>query len=139
MSRTLALDVGERRIGVAISDPTGVIALPLLVIARRAWAMDLARVAALVRQHAVERIVVGYPLTLAHRRSAQTERVDRFVVRLRQAVGVPVETWDERLTTAEAERVLVAADLRRERRRRVRDAVAAALLLQGYLDRRRDA
>ena len=137
MPPILALDVGERRIGVALSDPAGVVALPLLVIERRGWRPDLARVTALVREYAVEQIVVGYPVTLAHGRSAQTERVERFVARLRRAVPVPVVTWDERLSTAAAERILLAGDLRRARRRRVRDAVAASLILQGYLDRRR--
>lgn len=137
MSRTLALDVGERRIGVAVSDPAGIVAQPLLVIERRGWAADLARLRALVAEHAVSRIVVGYPVTLANRRGEQTRRVDHFVERLRAALPVAVETWDERLTTAAAERILLAGDVSRARRRAVRDAVAAAVLLQGYLDRER--
>ena len=137
MSRTLALDVGERRIGVAVSDPTGVVAQPLLVIERRGWEPDLARIRELVRAHEVHRIVVGYPFTLRKERGTQAQRVDRFIARLRQAVVVDVLPYDERLTTAAAERVLLAGDVRRARRRAVRDAVAAALLLQGYLDRER--
>jgi putative Holliday junction resolvase len=137
MSRTLALDVGERRVGVAVSDPAGIVAQPLLVIERRGWAADLARLRTLVAEYRVSRIVVGYPLTLANRRGAQTRRVDQFVERLRAALPVAVETWDERLTTAAAERILLGGDASRARRRAVRDAVAAAVLLQGYLDRER--
>ncbi len=137
MSRILALDVGERRIGVAVSDPTGIVAQPLLVIERRGWAPDLARIRELVRTHQVRRIVVGYPYTLRKTRGLQTEQVDRFMTRLRQAVTVDVLPYDERLTTAQAERALLAGDVRRARRRAVRDAVAAALLLQNYLDRQR--
>lgn len=137
MSRTLALDVGERRIGVAVSDPAGIVAQPVLVIERRGWTADLARLRALVAEYGVARVVVGYPVTLANRRGPQTRRVDRFVERLRSALPVAVETWDERLTTAAAERILLAGDVSRARRRAVRDAVAAAVLLQGYLDRER--
>lgn len=137
MSRTLALDVGERRIGVALSDPTGVVANALEVIERRGWAVDLRRIQGIVQTHAVTRVVVGYPLTLAGEVGAQAQRVDRFIARLREALNVEVLPWDERLTTVQAERALLEAGLRRKRRREVRDAVAAALLLQGYLDRHR--
>ncbi len=137
MPRTLALDVGTRRIGVAVSDPGGVVAQPLAVIEREGWETDRKRIATIVRDQDVDLIVVGYPLTLSMERGRQAELVDRFVARLRTAIPVTVVTWDERLTTAAAERVLLAADLRRAHRRRVRDAVAAAVLLQGYLDRRR--
>jgi putative Holliday junction resolvase len=137
VTRILALDVGERRIGVALSDPTAAVAQPLLVIERRGWPADLARLRDLVERHGVERIVVGLPLTLAGRRGAAAERIDRFIARLRTVVGVAVEPYDERLTTVAAERALLAGDVRRAQRRAVRDAVAAALLLQTYLDRSR--
>lgn len=137
MSRTLALDVGERRIGVALSDPTGVVANALEVIERRGWAVDLRRIRGIVQTHVVTRVVVGYPLTLAGEVGVQAQRVDRFIARLREALNVEVLPWDERLTTVQAERALLEADVRRRRRREVRDAVAAALLLQGYLDRHR--
>ncbi len=137
MSRTLALDVGERRIGVAVSDPDGVIAQPLRVIERRGERADLARIAALVSEEAAGRVVVGLPLTLAGEAGLAARRVERFIEQLRKALAVEVVAADERLTTAAAERSLLEGGLRRERRRRVRDAVAAALILQGYLDRRR--
>lgn len=136
MSRMLALDVGERRIGVAVSDPSGLIAQPLLVIDRRGARADLARIAALVAEQSADRIVVGYPLTLGGTSGVQAQRVDRFVEQLRAAVPVEVVTADERLSTVAAERSLLEGGLRRARRRQVRDAVAAALILQGYLDRR---
>lgn len=137
MSRTLALDVGERRIGVAVSDPAGIIAQPLLVIERTGGPADLSRIAAIVREQGVGRLVVGYPLTMAGERGTQAQRMDRFIARLRGVLSVGVVAADERLTTAAAERSLLEGDVRRGRRRQVRDAVAAALLLQGYLDRRR--
>jgi len=137
VSRTLALDVGERRIGVALSDPTGVVANALEVIERQGWAVDLRRIRGIVQTHVVTRVVVGYPLTLAGEVGVQAQRVDRFIARLREALNVEVLPWDERLTTVQAERALLEADVRRRRRREVRDAVAAALLLQGYLDRHR--
>jgi len=137
VSRTLALDLGERRIGVAVSDPQGVIAQPLLVIERRGGAADLGRIGAIVSAQAVARVVVGYPLTLAGQAGTQARRVDRFIEQLRRALAVEVVAADERLTTAAAERSLLEGGVRRGRRRQVRDAVAAALILQGYLDRRR--
>jgi len=137
VSRTLALDLGERRIGVALSDPSGLIAQPLSVIERRSLQADLRQIAALVAAHDVERVVVGYPLTLAGRSERAAQRVDRFIAQLRRALPVEVATVDERFSTVAAERALLEGGLRRERRRRVRDAVAAALILQADLDRRR--
>jgi putative Holliday junction resolvase len=137
VSRTLALDVGERRIGVAVSDPGGLVAQPLLVIERKGWEVDLRRITAIVQTQCVGEVVVGYPLTLSGHVGPQAQRVDRFIARLRNALSVEVVPWDERFTTAAAERALLEGDVRRHRRRRVRDALAAALLLQGYLDRRR--
>jgi putative Holliday junction resolvase len=129
--------VGERRIGVALSDPAGVIAQPLSVIERRGLQADLAQIAGIVAAHDVDRVVVGYPLTLAGRSGTQARRVDRFIEQLRRAVHVEIVTADERLSTVAAERALIEGGLRRERRRKVRDAVAAALILQADLDRRR--
>ncbi len=135
MSRILALDVGERRVGVALSDPSGTVAQPLMAFERRGWEADLARIAELVRSHGVRLVVVGYPYTLRKERGVQAQRVDRFIARLRRAVAAEVVPCDERLTTAAAERALLAGGVRRARRRGLRDALAAALLLQGYLDR----
>lgn len=135
--RLLGLDVGTRRIGVALSDPTGMIAQSLTVIPRRSWSQVLDAIAALVHTHQVEGIVVGLPLHMDAEEGEAASAARAFAGRLRGAVAVPVVLEDERLSTAEAERVMVAADVRRATRRTRRDAVAAALILQRFLDRRR--
>ncbi len=135
--RILALDLGARRIGVAISDPTGTIAQGLEVIDRQAEGNVLTQIRRRVAVNLVERIVVGLPLRMDGSEGVEAEKVRRFVNRLREVVGVPVDVQDERLSSAEADRMMIAADVSRARRRRRRDAVAAALILQTYLDRRR--
>lgn len=137
MTRIMALDVGEKRIGVALSDPLGLTAQGLTVVHRRSPAADVAALAELVRAHEVTLIVVGLPRRMSGAIGAQAENALAFAALLRESLAVPVETWDERLTTRAAERMLVAGDLSRARRRQVVDKVAAALILQGYLDARR--
>jgi putative pre-16S rRNA nuclease len=135
--RNLGLDVGERRIGVAVSDPLGWTASPLPAIQRTGWKRDLARVRALVEEHRAACVVVGLPIRMDGTRGTSAERSLEFVRRLQATIRAPVVTWDERLTTREAERLMVEADVRRERRREVIDGLAACLILQGYLDSRR--
>lgn len=139
MGRTMGLDVGERRIGVAISDPTGTIATPLTVITRRQLAADVQTVLDLARVHDVTEIVVGLPIGLRGKVGPQAESVRVFGEALARASAIPVHYQDERLTTVAAERALIESGMRRERRREWIDAVAAALLLQSYLDRQRRA
>ena len=122
--KVLALDYGAARTGVAVSDATGTIARPLGVVARAATEGGLAEVRSLVLEHEVERVVVGLPLTLRGEHGAQAIETDVFVEALRAAVDVPVQTYDERFTTALAERDGGAAD---------EDARAAAHLLESYL------
>ena len=122
--KVLALDYGSARTGVAVSDPTGVVARPLAVVERAASERGLARIADLVREEEPERIVVGLPVTLQGERGAQAHETERFVEALRAATDVPVETYDERFTTA-----LAAATPSRA----ARDAAAAAHLLTTYL------
>lgn len=136
MSRFLGLDYGERRIGVALSDEMGWTASPLPPVERVGDRKDVARIRALVEAHEVVGVVVGLPLHLDGRPGERAERTLEFVARLRKSLAVPVETWDERLTTREAERRLIEADVSRARRRQVVDGLAASLILQGYLDRR---
>ncbi len=132
--RVLALDVGERRIGVALSDPTQTLARSLLVLECKDDREVVRRVAALVREEGVARVVVGYPLSLRGGVGPQAERIERFAQVLAQALEVPVELWDERYSTVDAERILRERGLNgRQRRQRV-DATAAAVILQGYLD-----
>lgn len=130
--RVMGLDVGDRRIGVALSDELGLTASPRQVIPRdgREW-IAVARLAA---EAGVGEIVVGVPRSLRGELGPQAEKVLQFIETLRARVNVPVREWDERLSTVEAERVLLSADASRARRREVIDKVAAAVILQSYLD-----
>jgi putative Holliday junction resolvase len=129
----LALDVGDRRIGVALSDPTGTIASPLLTIHRVAERKDHQVIADLVVQHSVERVVIGLPWTLRGELGPQAARVMRFGERLSPLLKVPVDYWDERHSTTEAEGILRGRRRKRGDRTGL-DEVAAAVILQGYLD-----
>jgi putative pre-16S rRNA nuclease len=134
----LALDLGSKRIGVAVSDRSGTIATPLTVIVRAGeLAVDHRRIAALVAEEGAERVVVGLPLSLDGRLGPAAEAAQREAELLDASLGVPVETFDERLTTVTAERVLMEAGMRGEARRQVVDKVAAAVLLQAWLDQNR--
>lgn len=135
--RILALDLGDKRIGVAVSQLGGALALPDGVITRRNWSQVIAEIRTRVDAVQADRIVVGLPLRMDGTEGSAAEAARKFVKRLQANVSVPVDVQDERLSTAEAERSLIAADMRRRRRRAVRDAVAAAIMLQTYLDRKR--
>jgi|YelNatPaOPRAMG01_1025707.scaffolds.fasta_scaffold71822_2 putative Holliday junction resolvase len=134
MGRILGLDIGRRRIGAALSDPDRVLATPLATIERRQEDQALDEVCAWAEQYQVERIVVGYPLRLDGGEGEEARSVRSWVERLQARVSIPIELWDERLSSAAAERSLLESGMRRERRRQERDAVAAALILQNYLD-----
>ncbi|TMA60528.1 MAG: Holliday junction resolvase RuvX [Deltaproteobacteria bacterium] len=131
--RIAALDVGEARIGVAVSDELGITAQGIGVVRRVGGQRDLEALAALLAPYGPGRLVVGLPLTLGGSEGPQAVKVRRFAERAAAHLGVPLEFWDERLTTVAAERVLLEADVRRRRRREVIDQVAATLILQGYL------
>jgi len=133
----LALDVGERRIGVAISDPGESFALPLRVLERTSLREDLASIVALAQEYGSQTIVVGDPIRLSGERGPASEKIDRFCAALGRAYGGTLERVDERLTTAQATRTLLAADVSRAKRKRVVDQMAAALILETYLARRR--
>ncbi|HEY8417267.1 MAG TPA: Holliday junction resolvase RuvX [Limnochordales bacterium] len=137
--RTLGLDVGQRRIGVAISDELGWTAQGLTVIERRGAKADAARIAEIAREHGCTRIVIGLPRRTDGRLGPEAEDAQAFGRRLEQVAGVPVVYWDERFSTAQAEHTLIAAGVRRARRREVIDQVAASVILQAYLDRQRRA
>ena len=122
--KVLALDYGRARTGVAVSDPTGTVARPVGVVERAAEEAGLWRLARLVEEEGAERVVVGLPVTLRGERGAQARETERFVEALREAVGVPVECFDERFTTDLASRDAGAAP---------EDARAAAHLLSTYL------
>ena len=135
--RTLALDYGDRRIGIALSDELGLAARPLMTLARTTWPRDLERLAAIIREHDVRRIVVGLPLDMDGGRGGRARLTETFIERIRGATGLPVLPWDERLTTVQAERILISGDVSRARRRKVIDQVAAVILLQAWLDAQR--
>ena len=137
--RILALDVGEKRIGVAISDLSQSLARSLKVVQRGSRQEDFATVARLVEEYEVEKVVVGYPRSLDGMAGAQAERVERYAVGLAESLTVPVLLWDERFSTVSAERLMREAGLRSKKKRERIDAVAAAVILQDYLDSRQFA
>ena len=122
--KVLALDYGSARTGVAVSDPTGTVARPLDVVERAGSEAGLARVLELARAEGAERIVVGLPVTLRGERGPQAQETEQFLARLRAATDLPVESFDERFTTALARRGVAQAP---------EDAVAAAHILTSYL------
>ena len=143
----IGLDFGERRIGVAASDPLGVLAQPVAVIERGSLLEDIGRIGVIAKQRRAEKIVLGLPLNMDRTVGPQARRARRFAARLRRELGLEVVLWDERLSTVEADesmsrgveeprRHAPAARERNERRRR-RDAVAAAVILQDYLEAQR--
>jgi putative Holliday junction resolvase len=130
----IAIDLGARRIGVAVTDGLGLTAQPQATIPRRGGKRDLDAIAALVRSHDAERVVLGLPLSPEGEVGRAAASVQAFADRLRQAIDVPVELYDESFSTVEAEEVLLAADVSRARRREVVDKLAAAVILRRWLD-----
>ena len=135
--RILGLDVGERRIGVALSDPLGLSAQRLTVLERSGARADVDAVCALIDKHQVASVVVGLPLTMRGTHGPQAQRATSFAQALRRQSAVPVQLVDERLTTVEGERALLATDASRRKRKQVIDQVAAQLILQHYLETQR--
>jgi putative Holliday junction resolvase len=135
--RILAVDPGSKRVGLALSDPTETIAQALSTVTAEPADTLAARLAEIAKTQDAGRIVVGLPLRLDGTRGPEAASAKQLADAVRQASGLPVELVDERMTTAAAERSLIAAGVRREKRRLVVDGVAATLLLQGHLDRKR--
>jgi len=135
--RRLGLDIGDKRIGVAISDATGTTARGLAVILRKDLRSDIADIGSLVDAYKVEEIIVGMPFNMDGSLGPQGKKVAAFVDILRKQVLVRVKIWDERLSTLAAQKTLILAEARLRRRRQAIDKVAATLILQGYLDSRR--
>lgn len=139
MERLLALDVGERRIGVAVSDALGMIATPLEVIHRSSKAADFGRIAGLVREHEAGALIVGHPLNADGSAGPQAERVERYAAALEQALRdegleLPLILWDEHGSTQRAQAAMIAGGRGAQDRREKIDAAAAAVILQDYLD-----
>ena len=136
--RSLGLDIGDRRIGVALSDPEGILASPLTVINRRDEKLDIKAITDIVSQKQVEQIVVGLPLSMDGSLSRQAEKVKEFTRKLCEHTQVPVEYRDERLTTVLAERLMQTADTKKTGKKARHDAQAAAIILQDYLDEKHE-
>lgn len=132
--RTLGIDFGSKRIGVAISDENGLIAHGLKTILRSAEHHELQELQAVITDYRVDRLVVGLPRNMNGSLGPAAQQVLSFVEILKAKCAVPVDTWDERLSTAEAERLLIHADMSRNKRRKIIDKVAATIILQSYLD-----
>ena len=133
-SRILGLDVGSRRIGIAISDPLGITAQGLETLHRKNKKYDLAYLHRLIREHQVQEIVVGLPLRMSGVEGAQAEKIHGFAEDLRKKFKIPVHLWDERLTSAEANRLLRETDLSIEKRGQAVDRMAAILILQSWME-----
>jgi putative Holliday junction resolvase len=134
IGRVLALDLGKRRIGLAISDELGITAQGLATLERRNKRVDLAVLASLIRERGVTQLLMGNPLHMSGRAGRQSEWVQEFAGALEKHTGIPVRLWDERLTTVEASRVLRQSGISIEKRAAAVDRLSAVILLQSYLD-----
>jgi putative Holliday junction resolvase len=137
LMRIMGLDVGTRTIGIAISDELGLTAQGLKTLRRKSMEGDLQEIAAIINQFEISKIVVGLPKNMNGTLGRQAEIVLQWIEIFKDRIPVPVVTWDERLSTVGASRVLLEADLSREKRKKVIDKLAAVLILQGYLDQSR--
>jgi len=136
MARWLGIDYGEKRVGIAISDPMEVVSTPLETIDNTSRDRCVARIAELVRDREIGGIVVGLPLHMNGTEGERVHRTQAFVLSLKGSVSVPIEWWDERMTTAAVNRMLIQAGTRRERRKEVVDKLAAQQILQAFLEAR---
>ena len=134
--RILGLDVGARRIGIAVSDPLGLTAQGLPTLHRRNRRYDHSELRKTVREYEVSEIVIGNPLRMSGQTGVQAEKMAAFAEQMKQELSLPVHLWDERLTTAEAHRLLDETGIRDTRRKEVIDKMAAVLILQSFLDAR---
>jgi putative holliday junction resolvase len=135
--RTLGLDVGSRRIGIAVSDPLGVTAQGIETLQRRNKRHDFAHLERVIRGYSITAIVVGLPLRMSGAEGSQAEKIRAFADELSKRFGLPVHLWDERLTSAEANRLLRETELSIEKRGKAVDRMAAVLILQGWMEGRR--
>jgi putative Holliday junction resolvase len=134
--RVLGLDVGSKTIGLAVSDPLGITAQGLPTIRRKNKRLDYGQLEQIIRQYDVTEIVVGYPLRMSGLEGTQSEKIKLFAEELRKKFGLPVHLWDERLSSAEANRVLRDSEMSIQRRGEVVDRLAAVLILQNWMEAR---
>ena len=133
--RVLALDTGEKRIGVAVSDPLGIIAQGVTVITRKDPETDLNEIKRIVEEYKADSVVIGMPVNMDGTKGKSAEKVNEFVEVLKGRLSIPVYTYDERLSTKESEKFLISADVSRKKRKQVIDKMAAQLILESYLER----
>jgi putative Holliday junction resolvase len=136
VGRILAIDYGSRRMGLAVSDPLGITSQGIETLQRKNKRNDFSRLGQVIREYNVQEIVLGYPLRMSGAEGIQSEKVAGFAEELRQKFKLPVHLWDERLTSAEANRVLREADLSIQKRAQAVDRMAAVLILQSFLQAR---
>ena len=134
ITRSLGLDIGDRRVGVALSDPVGILASPFTIINCQGDMADVAAITDIISQQQVKKIIVGLPRSMDGSLGKQAEKVKIFTRKLCSHTEVPVEFRDERLTTVSAKRLVRDANTRKAKSKVRYDAIAAALILQGYLD-----
>ena len=132
--RILGLDIGTKKIGIAVSDELGWTAQGIMTVLRRNGESDLKQIHEIVRLYGVEKVVVGLPKSMDGSLGPQAKMTLGFVQDLREVLGIPIITWDERLSTVEATKMLIGAGVSREKRKRKIDMTAAILILQSYLD-----
>jgi putative Holliday junction resolvase len=137
--RVMGLDVGDKTVGIAVSDDLGITAQGLPTLRRERLAFDLAHVHGVAQEQGATRVIVGLPLNMDGTEGPRAAVSRKFGDALGKLTGLPIEYWDERLTTAQAERVLLEADVSRRKRRQVIDKLAAQVILQGWLDAQRPA
>ncbi len=135
--RIMGLDVGDKTIGVAVSDLMGITAQGVKTVRRVGKKKDIEELKAIIKERQVNKIVSGLPKNMNGTLGPQGEKVIKFCELLEQETGITIEYWDERLSTVAAERSLIEADVRREKRKKVIDMLAAVIILQGYLDSKR--
>ncbi len=131
--RILGIDPGEKRIGLAVSDPLGITASGLETIHYAELGIALERITAVCEEYEISKIVVGNPINMNGSRGPASEKAEAFAALLREKTGLPVYLHDERLTSGRAEKLLIEGGLRREKRRRIKDKIAAALILESYM------
>lgn len=136
-TRSLGLDIGDKRIGVAISDPEGKLASPLTIINCQGDIADVAAITDIISQQQVKQVIVGLPRSMDGSLGKQAEKVKAFAQKLCSQAKVPIEFRDERLTTVSAKRLMQAISIKKPKGKAKHDAIAATLILQGYLDERR--
>ena len=132
--RVLAIDYGSRRIGIAVSDPLGITITQLPAIRREGDRKDIEAIANIAAEYEVSSVVIGLPIHTDGTEGVQAARAKSFGAKVAERLNLPVMPWDERLTTAQAERCLIDAGMRREKRKEARDSLAAALILSSALD-----